>query len=154
MCKASIDARKTRDAKKGDVTMLTYSPHGFPQFERPEDVAEDSVETTVTCAITGQKMTISNIPPVAQEDLQIDDTITAIFVEDTGNMPDKIFLEDGGLIDLTDILWEQTTLGEVQVTMLEMIDAAERKKVLDQIAGRADPPVREDARTDSALVEA
>ncbi|MDA8597194.1 hypothetical protein N9L26_02550 [Candidatus Pacebacteria bacterium] len=154
MCKASVDALSTRDAEKGDVTNLGYSPHGFPQFERPQDVAHDNAETTVTCAITGQKMMISNIPPAAQEDLQIDDTITAIFVEDTGDVPDKIFLEDGRLIDLSEICWAQTTPGEVQVTMLEMINATERKKVLDQIAGRADPLVREDARAEQDLVDA
>ena len=137
MCKASIDALNTRDAQKGDVTDLGYSPHGFPQFERPEDVAKNSVETTVTCAKTGQKMIILNIPPAAQEQLQIDDTLTAIFVEDIGDVPDKIFLEDGRLIDLMDICRAQTAMGEVQVTMLEMIDEIEREHMLDVIAGRS-----------------
>tara|TARA_B100000745_G_C20049160_1_gene357770 strand:+ start:181 stop:639 length:459 start_codon:yes stop_codon:yes gene_type:complete len=144
MCKASVDAINTRDAEKGDVTNLGHSPYGFPQFERPEDVVEDSTQTTVTCAITGQKMTISNIPPAAQEGLKIDDTITATFVEDAGDVPDKVFLKDGRLIDLSEICWAQTTPGEVRVTMLEMADAEERQRMLDTIAGRSTPKLRDE----------
>lgn len=134
MCKASSSARKTREAQKGDRTCLGHTPHGFPRFMRPEDVSSE----TVTCPKTGQQMRISNIPFSAQQEHRISETITATFVEDIGDADDKLFLEDGRLIDFFFLIWGQSKPGETEmIEMLDMLCASERQRILDAIAGRS-----------------
>lgn len=144
MCKASIDAQHTRPAQRGDVTHLAYSTYGLPMFVRPEDGTGPNA--AVTCAVTGQKMRISNIPESAQKLLKIGETVNAIFVEDAGDVPDKIYLDDGRLVDLHPIVYEQ-----VVVDMLEIVDENERQSMLDAIAGRSSPKF---ATTTANLIDA
>ncbi len=143
MCKASVEAPLTRDAEKGDVTRLGFSPHGFPQFERIEDQKYGA--GMVTCALTGQKLKFEHLPRQAQQKYGVPASFTAVFIEDAGDVPDKIFLEDGRLIDLGDFVWEDGIQEDVVVTMLEMLSAKERKTVLDAIAGRSNPKVVDDS---------
>lgn len=142
MCKASVEALLTRDAKQGDVTRLGFSPHGFPQFERPQDEATG----TVTCALTGQKIQFDQIPEAVQQKYDLPPSFAAAFVEDVGDVPDKIFLGDGRLIDLGELVWEEGVQEDVIVTMLDVMTADERQRMLDSIAGRSNPKVVNDDR--------
>jgi len=142
MCKASVEALLTRGAEQGDVTRLGYSRHGFPQFERRED--QKLATGMVTCALTGQKLMFERLPSPVQQKYSLPEHFVAVFVEDVGDVPDKIFLEDGRLIDLGELVWEDGVQEDVVVTMLEMLTADEREVMLDAIAGRANPKVVED----------
>jgi len=46
MCKASIVADNTLDAKRGDQTDLGKSSHGFSQFQRPQDASSSTAMVT------------------------------------------------------------------------------------------------------------
>lgn len=121
MCKASVDARKTRDPEIGDQTVLGTSPHGFPQVTRSQDAADDCV----TCAKIGQNMLFENVPAQFQQLLQFPAQFDATFVEGIDDTPDTIFY-DGRQIDLMELAnysQQQPPTNKVRVTMLSMMNA-------------------------------
>lgn len=139
MCKASIEALATRDAQEGDVTILGTSPYALPQLVRRVD-GYAMGEATVTCAKTGRKMLISGMVPAVQAILGVSkDATDVVFVEDIGDVPDRIFvLENKRLVDLAEVFWEQNASGggKITATMLGEMTAEEREEMLAMIAGR------------------
>ena len=107
MCKASIVADSTRDAKVGDNLSLGISGHGIPQFRLNGDDPG-----RVTCIKDGDLLALGNIPLEVQSELDISSATTARFVEEPDDESDQLCLLSGRVVNLHELLPVGLALGE------------------------------------------
>ncbi len=85
MCKASIFAPYTREAKYEDVLILKPTREGFPYFCRKLEISG-----LITCITHGRVLAFKNVPRNIQEKFGIGQEFTAMFVDEGDNVPDQI----------------------------------------------------------------
>ncbi len=138
MCKASIVARYTRDARLHDRLRLGVSEHALPFFHQEGD--SDGV---VSCVKHGQLLELGNIPLEAQRRLGISSTVLAEFVEEPDDVSDQVKLLDGRTIDLWELFPPDADLEQLLGSISEItavVGGSESLREQDDGDDSADTP--------------
>lgn len=133
MCKASMNAKQTRNAEVGDVLVFGQSSHGLPILRREEDSND-----CPTCVKMGRKLTISNISSALQSELKIGETAEVIFVEDVDDSPDSVRLESGEIVDLYTFIMDDD-FDKLSVLVRETLSETRLMAFVDELSGRTPP---------------
>jgi hypothetical protein len=130
MCKASINAKRTRNAEVGDELVFGQSSHGLPILRREEDDKD-----FLTCVKMGRTLTISNISHTLQSSLGIGETAKVIFVEDIDDTPDSVRLESGKVVDLYEFIMDND-VAKFSVLVGERLSDSNLLQFVDELSGR------------------
>lgn len=131
MCKGSVNAKSTREAETGDITVLGFSSHGIPIFTRTED--GDGEDACVTCIKTGRNIRFSGVPAAFQEEYEVGASFEATFVEEPDDSADKIFFGDSNFIYLWSLMAAMKQGDEITVEMLDAMDGDELDSFIDTL---------------------
>ena len=91
MCKSSIEAKRVRDAKIGELLSISVRSHNMGVFHRTHEGAD----TCVTCVQNGERLTFFDVPHELQVKFDIDETAVATFQDNGDNEHDIVNFDNG-----------------------------------------------------------